>query len=47
MVVLDLIRTVDERRLLKRAGRAAANVVTDLETIIRKMLVDQAGVWLP
>lgn len=40
MVVLDQIRTVDKRRLLKKAGQARPGVVAQVKKVIQEMLVD-------
>jgi mRNA interferase MazF len=40
MVVMDQIRTVDKRRLVKRAGHARRSVVDQIKNVIREMLVD-------
>lgn len=40
MVVLDQIRTVDKRRLIRKAGRAGRAVVEKIKQVIREMLVD-------
>lgn len=39
-VVLDQIRSVDRRRLVKRLGRLDAATVTRVKDVIREMLVD-------
>lgn len=39
-IVLDQIRTVDNRRLIKRLGRIEAKTVSSIKSIIQKMLVD-------
>lgn len=39
-VVLDQIRTVDKRRLVKRLGRLEANAISRIKSIIREMLVE-------
>mgnify|MGYP001587770403 CR=1 FL=1 len=39
-IVLDQIRTVDKRRLIKRLGRMEAKTVASIKSVIQKMLVD-------
>ncbi|MBI3324687.1 MAG: type II toxin-antitoxin system PemK/MazF family toxin [Candidatus Omnitrophica bacterium] len=39
-VVLDQIRTVDKRRLIKRLGRLEAKTISSIKAVIREMLVD-------
>ena len=39
-IVLDQIRTVDKRRLIKRLGRMEAKAIASIKSIIQKMLVD-------
>ena len=39
MVALDQIRTVDKKRLLRRAGRAGSRVIEDIKRVIHEMLV--------
>ena len=39
-IVLDQIRTIDKRRLIKKLGRAPVGVVSALKTVIKEMLVD-------
>ena len=39
-VVLDQIRTVDRRRLIKRLGKLDAAVIASLKSVIQEMLVD-------
>ena len=39
-VVLDQIRTVDKRRLIKRLGTLKANTITLIKSTIQEMLVD-------
>jgi mRNA interferase MazF len=40
VVALDQIRTVDKRRLVKKAGRARGAVVSGIKQTIQEMLVD-------
>ena len=39
-IVLDQIRTIDKRRLIKRLGRIEAKTMTSVKSVIQKMLVD-------
>lgn len=39
-VVLDQIRTVDKRRLLKKLGRIDTKTMEQVKSIIKRMLVD-------
>jgi len=39
-VVLDQIRTVDKKRLIKKAGRINQNTINNIKLIIKEMLVD-------
>lgn len=39
-VVLDQIRTVDKKRLIKRLGEIDEGVIRQIKSVIRKMLVD-------
>ena len=39
-IVLDQIRTVDSKRLVRRLGRVADDTITKVKTIIKEMLVD-------
>jgi mRNA interferase MazF len=39
-IVLDQIRTVDRRRLIKRLGRIEAASIASIKSILQKMLVD-------
>ena len=39
-IVLDQIRTVDKKRLIKRLGRIEAKAITSIKSIIQKMLVE-------
>jgi len=39
-VVLDQIRTVDKRRLVRRLGKLEAKTVASIKTVIQEMLVD-------
>lgn len=39
-IVLDQIRAIDKRRLLKRIGVLGASEIVEVKTIIREMLVD-------
>ena len=39
-IVLDQIRTVDKRRLLKRLGRIEAKTVASIKSVIQQMLVE-------
>ena len=39
-IVLDQIRTVDKRRLIKRLGRTESKTVASIKSIIEDMLVD-------
>lgn len=40
MVALDQLRTVDRRRLVKRAGRTGRPVVVGIKNVIHEMLVE-------
>lgn len=39
-IVLDQIRTVDRRRLVKRLGRVPDDTITKIKSVIKEMLVD-------
>lgn len=39
-IVLDQIRTVDRRRLVKRLGRVTDDAITKIKAITKEMLVD-------
>lgn len=39
-IVLDQIRAVDRRRLVKRLGRVAEDAIVKIKAIIKEMLVD-------
>lgn len=39
-IVLDQIRTVDKKRLVKRLGRISDDAIKKVKTIIKEMLVD-------
>lgn len=39
-IVLDQIRTVDKRRLIKRLGRIESKTVSSIKSVIEDMLVD-------
>lgn len=39
-IVLDQIRTVDKKRLVKRLGRISENVTGKVKAVIKEMLVD-------
>lgn len=39
-IVLDQIRTVDKKRLVKRLGRISDNVIEKVKAVIKVMLVD-------
>jgi mRNA interferase MazF len=39
-VVLDQIRTVDKKRLIKKLGRIDQNIINNIKSIIKEMLVD-------
>lgn len=39
-VVLDQIRTVDKRRLVKRLGRLKGQTISAIKSVIQEMLVD-------
>ncbi|MDR4506781.1 MAG: type II toxin-antitoxin system PemK/MazF family toxin [Candidatus Brocadiaceae bacterium] len=39
-IVLDQIRTIDRRRLIKKLGHVSENVITKIKTVIKEMLVD-------
>ena len=39
-VVLDQMRTVDKRRLIKRLGHVETKVVSSIKSMIQEMLVD-------
>lgn len=38
--VLDQIRTIDKRRLVKRLGRITGNEIEKVKSVIKEMLVD-------
>ena len=40
MVALDQIRTIDKRRLIRKAGRAGRATIEKIKQVIREMLVD-------
>ncbi len=40
MVALDQIRTVDKKRLLKKAGHARTPVIAQIKQVIQEMLID-------
>ncbi len=39
-IVLDQIRTVDKRRLIKRLGRIEAKAISSIKSVIQEMLID-------
>jgi mRNA interferase MazF len=39
-VVLDQIRSVDKKRLIKKLGRVEPNTIDNIKSIIKEMLVD-------
>ncbi len=39
-VVLDQVRTVDKKRLIKKLGRIDHNTIDNIKSIIKEMLVD-------
>lgn len=39
-VVLDQIRSVDKKRLVKKLGRVEPNTIDNIKSIIKEMLVD-------
>lgn len=39
-IVLDQIRTVDKKRLVKRLGRISDNVIEKVKAVVKVMLVD-------
>lgn len=39
-IVLDQLRTVDKRRLVKKLGKINVKAVNNIKTIIKEMLVD-------
>ena len=39
-IVLDQIRTVDSKRLVRRLGRVTDDTITKVKTVIKEMLVD-------
>lgn len=39
-IVLDQIRTVDKRRLIKKAGKVSGETVAKVKVVLREMLVD-------
>lgn len=39
-VVLDQIRTVDQRRLIKKLGRLESKAISSIKSVIQEMLVD-------
>ena len=39
-IVLDQIRTVDSKKLVRRLGRVTDDTITKVKTVIKEMLVD-------
>lgn len=39
-IVLDQIRTVDKKRIIKRLGRLDAKTIREIKSVIKEMLVD-------
>jgi mRNA interferase MazF len=39
-VVVDQIRTVDKKRLIKRLGKIDENTIKNIKSVIKEMLVD-------
>lgn len=39
-IVLDQIRTIDKKRLIKKLGRLDQNTVLDVKAVLQEMLVD-------
>ncbi|PKP60286.1 MAG: growth inhibitor PemK [Candidatus Altiarchaeales archaeon HGW-Altiarchaeales-1] len=39
-IVLDQIRTVDKRRLIKKIGKVDENTINNIKSVIKEMLVD-------
>jgi mRNA interferase MazF len=39
-IVLDQIRTVDKRRIIKKLGKLTSNKITEVKNIINEMLVE-------
>jgi mRNA interferase MazF len=39
-IALDQIRTVDKRRLVKKAGAVRPSVIADIKRVLQEMLVD-------
>jgi len=39
-IVLDQIRTVDKRRLIKRMGKIESNTIRKIKNVIKEMLVE-------
>jgi mRNA interferase MazF len=39
-VVLDQIRTIDKKRLIKKIGRIEQDIINNIKSIIKEMLVD-------
>jgi len=39
-IVLDQIRTIDHKRIIKKLGRIGPNTIKDVKILIKEMLVD-------
>lgn len=39
-IVLDQIRTIDNKRIIKKAGKVNSETIKEVKSIIREMLVD-------
>jgi len=39
-IVLDQIRTIDKRRIIKKLGKISTNKVTEVKNVINEMLVE-------
>jgi len=39
-IVLDQIRTIDNKRIIKRLGKISAKSITEIKQIIKEMLID-------
>ncbi|MFH1824050.1 MAG: type II toxin-antitoxin system PemK/MazF family toxin [Candidatus Firestonebacteria bacterium] len=39
-ILLDQIRTIDKRRLIKQLGKIEHNTITQIKSVIKEMLVD-------
>lgn len=39
-ILLDQVRTIDKRRLIKKLGKIKHNTITQIKSVIKEMLVD-------